>query len=262
MNKGFIFIGVAAVSASLQAGSYSQNFDSYSGGTTNLNDGSTIADNGSGLTEVWDNGNWKALRLTQDGVEYQVGNFVVGDLDNGNVVTGFTATFDSLVKATENTGVAADGFAFNFGTLASYVSDGDAGMDATGSSLSVVWDTYYNGENDIGINVFVNGVSFAYSSISAKIESSIDVDFQSVTIVWDENGLDVIYGGTTVFENLAIKFTAESGAEFAFSARTGGSYEDVFIDNIDIQTVPEPVSLSLAGLIAGAAWFIRRRFCD
>jgi hypothetical protein len=95
--------------------------------------------------------------------------------------------------------------------------------------------------------------------VAPVIQTSLDGSFTPVSIVWDGDGLDVIYGATTVFSNLAIDFSAESGAEFAFAARTGASTEFVFIDNVNITAVPEPASAMLLGIGAAVTLLIRRR---
>ena len=256
--KKLMVASLMLMAAGAWAGTYSQNFDGYADGTTVLGDGTQVLDNGSGVTEVYNysgSTSWSALRLTQDNVKGQIGNFVIGDLDAGDVVTGFTATFDTLIKADST---PADGFSFNFGTLGSTPYGGEEGMYAgSGQMLSVCWDTY---GPDIGIDIIVNGSTVSHSSVSPVVESSIDVAFRAVTIVWDESGLDVMYGGTSVFSDEVIGFSAGSGAEFAFAARTGDSFEDVFIDNLNITTVPEPASVLLLGSISASMLFIRRRF--
>ncbi len=254
----FTVLLMAAVS--VQAGSYSQNFNSASAGSTDLGDGTTITDNIGGIAQVYDNGSWKALRLTQDGTAGTIGNFAVGDLDAGTVVQSFTTTFDLLIK--DDTGNTADGFSFNFGTLGTLAYGGEEGMySGSGSMLSIGWDTYDNGGDPQSIEVFVNGVSAGNNTaVPPVIASSLSDPFQSVFINWDANGLDVTYGGTAIFTDLNVAdFTPLSGAQFAFAARTGGSYEDVFIDNVNISTVPEPAGATLIAAIVAAAYFIRRR---
>ncbi|MFA7256985.1 MAG: hypothetical protein WC047_05365 [Kiritimatiellales bacterium] len=265
MKKWVLFAGLTAA-VSVQAGNYSQDFNSASAGSTDLGDGSTITDSGTGFAQVYSNETWKALRLTQDGPSgsAMTGNYAFPDLDAGNTVSGFTASFDVLIKNDYNG--TADGFSFNFGTLGALAYGGEEGMySGSGSMLSIGWDTYNNGGSDPqSIEVFVNGVSAGNNTaVPPVIASSLSGPFQSVFINWDANGLDVTYGGTAVFTDLDISgFTPLTGAQFAFAARTGGENEDVFIDNVNINTIPEPAGAALIAAIVAAAFFIRRRCID
>lgn len=243
-----------------QAGSYSQDFDSASNGSTDLGDGTTITDSGSGVAQVYDYGTWKALRLTQDAIDSQntIANFALSDLDSGSAIVSFTATFDVLLKSTED---AADGFSFNFGTLGLLPDGGEEGMSGA-SMLSIGWDTYDNGSDPNSIEIFVNGSSVANNtSVIPIISGDLNGAFRSVTITWDSNGLNVSYDGIAVFTDLDVSgFSASSGDRFAFAARSGTEYEDVFIDNVNISTVvPEPASALLL-LAGGGLIALKRRF--
>jgi hypothetical protein len=97
---GMTLLTVCLIAVGAHAGTYIQNFESAANGATSLGDGSTIVDTGTGLAQVFYNGaSWKALRLTQDGETGagMTGNFGLADLDSGNAISGFTATFDLLV---------------------------------------------------------------------------------------------------------------------------------------------------------------------
>ena len=72
------------------------------------------------------------------------------------------------------------------------------------------------------------------------------------------NSVSVYYDNTTVFSNLSTgAFAPAMGDTFAFNAVTGASNQDVFLDNINITTVPEPSALVLLGL--GSVSLLRRR---
>lgn len=263
MKKLLYSFTVLLMAITTLAGEYSQDFNSVANLSTDLGDGTTIIDSGTGVAQVYDNGNWKALRLTQDGSGGTVANFAIGDLNSGVPVTSFSASFDVLIKDSD-TG-PADGFSFNFGTLGTLPAGGEEGMYSSGSMLSIGWDTYSNGASDPqSIEVFVNGVSVGNNtSILPIIASSLSAAFQTVSINWDANGLDVTYGGQSVFTDLQVSgFTPLSGAQFAFAARTGGSDEDVFIDNVNVNTIPEPASMTLIAAILAVTYFIRRRCID
>ena len=70
---------------------------------------------------------------------------------------------------------------------------------------------------------------------------------------------NLISGGSNMFTlaNLGVNFAA--GDKFAFSASTGSSDMDVFVDNVSIKSVPEPSAASLVILGAGALLALKRR---
>jgi hypothetical protein len=129
--------------------------------------------------------------------------------------------------------------------------------------LSIGWDTY-EADNGHAMSVFVNGILVTRrTDYFAPVQTSLNAPFTSATIVWDENGLDVLYNGVQCWTDLDVSgFTPSAGDRFAFAARTGDSYEDVFIDNVNVQTVPEPASAALIAGVVAAAYFIRRRCID
>lgn len=252
--KKWMFFASLMVVGSVWAGGYTNDF-TYSTGTKNLGDGTIIASD-NGQASIYAN----KLRLTQDTdtsvYDGQVGNFVLYDLDPGKAVTGFTVSFDSLIKAT---GTPADGFSLNFGTLTtSFPNGGEQGM-AGSSLLTISWDTW--GANS-GINVYLNGSStyLAHNAYSPVVEDNFNDPPTSASIVWDETGgLDVVYNGQTIFNNLDVSgFSASAGDRFGFAARTGAAYEDAFIDDLDITTVPEPASVMMLLVGTGVIGLIRR----
>ncbi len=251
LSIGLVYVCLTAVS--VQAGSYSQDFNSAAEGSTDLGDGSTIVSSIPGVTQVYYHGSWKALRLAQDEAVATVANYAIPDLDPGVAITGFTATFDVLIKS--DGGDAGGGFAFNFGKLGTMPYDGECGMySGSGNMISVYWKTNYRPRSiDVYVKSGIVGQESAYPMI---IGDSLDDPFQSVTIHLDANGLDVIYNGQTVFPDLDVfsffGYTPSAGDRFAFSATTDDASEDVFIDNLSITTVPEPMTSSLftAGCVA------------
>ena len=50
-----------------------------------------------------------------------------------------------------------------------------------------------------------------------------------------------------------------AGDKFAFSTATGGAQMDIFIDNVSIQSVPEPSSGALLAIGIGGLLALRRR---
>jgi hypothetical protein len=247
------------------AGSYIQNFDSFSSGY-NFNDGSIVrTGNNEGTTVGAWTGN-PGFRLTQDNIQNQNASYFLPSLEPTHTTSSFSASFDLLFKSDI---VPADAFSFNFGTIKTTASafGSDQGMyDSqlvkTGSMLSVVWDTYSNGGSDPkSIELFLNGVRLANntSTIPYVPNTFSNLNYRNVTVNWANNLVNVTYGGTTVFSNISTgSFAPVMGDTFAFSANTGGSTQDVFLDNISITTVPEPSALALLGL-ASVSLLRRRR---
>jgi hypothetical protein len=244
MKKWILFIGVVAVSASGFAGSYSQD----------LGDGTTIASS-TGHAQVYEYGErFTALRLTQGNVVWQFANFALPDLDAGHAITSFTATFDSLIFSR---GEFADGFSFNFGFVVPGFVDKD-GMSFGQRMLSIVWDTY-SADDGRGIEVFVDGSSVSRSEYDPILQDQFFEGFTGATIVWDESGLDVVYNGSAIFTDLDVPyFIAMEGDRFAFASTTGEIAEDVFIDNVSVETVPEPATAVLMAFVGGLGFLIRR----
>jgi hypothetical protein len=249
MKRWAYVMGCCMVSSLVHAGVYSQDFNAAANNSTDLGDGSIIS--GSQAFVYNPSGTDGFLVLSQDFTGGVIGNFVLPVLDPVDAITGFTATFDSYFKAS---GVPADGFSFNVGSIGSLPYGGEEGMYSSGSMLSIGFDTYSNQ----GIRVFTNGVLAAENTSIVPI---VDSSWKGVEIVLDANGLDVTYDGSAVFTDLNVSgYNPQTGDRFGFAARTGAAYEDAFFDNVNVQTVPEPATLGLVGLFGCGAMLVRRIF--
>ncbi len=226
------------------AGSYSQNF-TFGNGTTALGDGSTVAGNTAGVTSV-QNGR---LRLTAAGTGNSLGAYRLPILDPGKEVAEFTFQFDLTLNRVSGQN-PADGFALSFGAIPqpppSAVTDygpGEGGWSLSGG-LTVAFDTYDNGSDPQSIDVVANGVVVRNVLMSSFAPGGnylnlFDNTARTVVIHYDEQGLDVTYGGNVIGTNLPVPgFVPAPGNYFGFTARTGGATEDVFLDNVSVTTVP------------------------
>ena len=281
-------LGLGIVSSALAAGSYVENFDSYgtlsySGGSASMNNGAILYGNNSSVVNIHQEGStWKALRLAQDGTGSTTATYVIGAVENSSTrANSFTASFDLYLK--NSSGGPADRFSFNFGNLTgSLARDGESGLwstGQTGSMLSLVWDFWDNGSGDFigsganrGVELYKNGslVSGTQVNSPVPIQSGLSGSFTRINLRYDEelNGGTFVFnsggtvgagnaisGGTDVFTKTGLGVNFAAGDKFAFSAATGGSDLDVFVDNLSIQSVPEPsagalLMLGIGGLIA------------
>lgn len=261
---GSLVVLMLAGMAGAQAGSYVNDFQGYTNGQVQLGGGTTTHLTDSYTTNsivgVFNSGSWQGYRLSQDN-QVPIGGqaiFQLPDLDPGKAITSFSATFDLLVKNSWDPGSPADGFSLTFGSLNTSLSGQEVEkgvLASSGSTLAVTFITYPGSNPDkyIGARVNTTGVGSnvsPYNNVPVYVAPDITTDkFRNVSVSYSTaTGLSVAYGGTTVYNNTSIAgFTPQAGYTFGFAARTGGSDEDVFIDNLNISTIPEP---GVAGLVA------------
>jgi hypothetical protein len=201
----------------------------------------------SGTGGVNDSG---VLHLT-DAQAGQWGAIVVDDLVAGAPVYGITAHFKALVGG--GTVPPADGFSFNF---ASDIPDPTnlEYENGAGTGLTIGFDIYDNGgvAEAPSIDVRYGGVLIAQQKVPISfIETG--ADFTDVLIRLENDGtLDVAYKGVVVFNNLLIPgFSQITGGRVLLGARTGGSTENIWIDDLaitpntvagDLRITTQPVS--------------------
>src|SRR4051812_32356866 len=222
----------AALLVPLQAGTFSNNFDTDPGAAVTLDGTAKWFDNGNGTGYIYLTG-----PVVMNPAEN--GEITIGDLDNGDQVGGFTATFKMQVGP--GTGNPADGFSFNWAPdVPSLVSE-----DGGGSGLTISFDIYDNGNETPpapSIDVKVGGV-LIQSKKMIKGDGSAANDimtsgFANVRIKYVSGLLDVDYKGQSIFASLPIGLAPQSGAVFAIGARTGGEAAAQYVDDLNITTVP------------------------
>ena len=285
------------VSGVFAAGSYVENFESYntlnySGDSAPMNNGAILYGNNPSAINIHQEGSsWKALRLGQDGTGNTRAAYVIGTVENPSTrVNSFTASFSLNFKSID---VPADNLSFDFGKITgSLPRASDNGLYSsgqTGSMLSLVWDFYDNGSGDFfgtttnsigkpngGIQLYKNGSLVSGSNVNnpATVSTNLTTTFTTFNVRYDEElnggtlqfnvggtvGSDnLISNGTNLFtiSNLGVQFQA--GDQFAFSSWTGGADLDIFVDDVSINTVPEPGSGALLMLGIGGLMAWRRR---
>lgn len=290
-----IAVSIALVSGAFAAGSYVENFDYYTAGELSyvggksyeLEYGAEVYGNSSASSAVDiyanESPSWQALRMAQDGIEggnATTATYVVGAVENRFTrANSFTASFDLLLK--NQNSAPADRFSFNFGNLTgTFPRDGEAGLwssGQTGSMLSLVWDFYNNAPTPdyVGVQLFKNGSLVSGSNVNnpVTIASNLSGSFTRINLRYDEEvnggtftfntggtvGSDNLFSGGTnllAINNLGVNFAA--GDKFAFSAAVGASSMDMFLDNVSIQSVPEPSAGALLVLGLGSLIALRR----
>ncbi len=197
-------------------------------------------------------GNATALRLAEKGTASAVAALIAPVIDSGVSVNEFTVTLNLLMDKTTGA-VPADGFNISFGPALSGV--GGAGGHGSAYGLVVNFDTYQNSTADPrSIEIFADGISVAnyLASDLSGGNFTYDQTFRALVLHWDSvNGLDLTYGGVTIFNDLPTPgFIPTSGCNFAINAATGGLNQDVFIDDLSITTVTTPVPpLATGGVV-------------
>jgi len=217
---GMAALLLSATAPVAHAGSFSTDFNS------GLPPGTTVYGN-AGVLPTGGVTNSGFIQLTS-AVASTNGAFIINtDLDSGTPVASFMASFQVLIGG----GNGADGFSFNF---ASDLPAGGFAEDGGGTGLSVTFDTFDNGAPDyIGIGVKVGGTEIAqFPFTGLRANTFVDVVVQ----LHPDGTLDVVYDGTYAFKNLNTGYAASPGSLFGFGARTGGSYDNHWLDNLNITT--------------------------
>jgi hypothetical protein len=186
-----------------------------------------------------------ALKLTLNQGSQQ-STFIVNNLDNGEPFVGFDMTFNLRIGS--GSGTPADGFSIFVGDFA----DGNYGEEGPGTiqGLTVVYDIYNNGgavAEAPAIDIKVDGVIVAHRLGNPAI-GALPTTLRSEAAFWpvklhaDPDGtVDLVVNNVVVYTNLPV-FRAITDAQntmrFGFAARTGGENANIWLDNLNITTVP------------------------
>jgi hypothetical protein len=252
---GVAVLGLSLLAASsLVAGTYSSDFNS---GVPPA--GMTLYGNAWDYDHSTGGKTGGALKLTITNAS-QVGSASIDDFDNGATIAGFDATFQLYIGS----GNGADGMCFCFGDF--YDTPWNEEGPTTIKGLTVTFDVYNNGGTPAeapAIDVKWDNVTVYHRLVGATAANSPAAPIGSMTtlrtqttaggapvyvpvkIHVDTDGtLDVVYNNVVVITNLPV-FRAMTDApqygpayRFGFGARTGGSYDNHWVDDLSITTYP------------------------
>lgn len=164
-----------------------------------------------------------------------VGNYFVDELSAPKPAGAMTARF--LVRVGDNSIPPADGWSFNWASdfpTTTFPPDVEEGA---GTGLTVCVDTYDNGTGDFapGVDVKFRGAFVAHYPLPYEYLLT-GSEFAEVVIQLRANGLlDVVINGLVLYHNLQIPdWSALTGAQFGWGSRTGGAWESVILDNVEL----------------------------
>lgn len=185
------------------------------------------------------------LKLTT-AVNSHQSSFIIEDLDAGAYVNGIDANWK--VRVGGGSGTPADGFSFVFGQFGAGLggTDGTFGEEGPGTiqGLTIAFDIYNNDTADAAPSFELkwNGTSIRKVSVPIATMRS-GTAFWDVSVHVDPDGtLDLRYNNNLIMDNQPIalasgvRWVPQTGARFAWGARTGGLNENQFIDDISITT--------------------------
>ncbi|HIL54989.1 MAG TPA: hypothetical protein EYG40_08125 [Verrucomicrobia bacterium] len=229
--------GASPIGVGGPGASYSQNFDGFDDGTTDLEDGSVMT---GAAASVQDG----RLQLTIDQQGLGFSSFSVPALSGSS--QGFTVSFDYELYDSPGANDPADGFSFNYGDAPlgdpGQAEEGMAGRPGVTENISFEVDTWRNGDAEQGVNI--SGIAGAADLGQLDFTNGIILEDDSrktgtMEISWNPAvGASFTTTGLTTnadFSNVDTgAFVADDGHNFIISARVGGANEDLFIDNLVI----------------------------
>jgi hypothetical protein len=175
-------------------------------------------------------------------------SIVLDDLDNGAAIDTITASFQLQIGP--GSSPPADGIAFVFGPdINSTVTFGEDGPYMPSGGVGVCFVTWAGDGPGIGVNVRVAGdgsllggiVPNGYVPMSNS--TMVDSAMHNVSIQLKRNGVfNMVWNGQVVFTNLFLPGWSPVNGQFAIGGRTGGSCQEVLINNLVITTTVEPTT--------------------
>jgi len=207
--------------------SYSQNFEGLANGVREVGDGSSLLSN-NGVPIVAGLGGNTALLLSNAETGSTFAQYVMPRLNPSTY--GFTASFRYAIGKPSTT-PAADGFSFNLKPARQPVDDGNQ-VGGYAQGLGVEFITFGTPRHQVRVNNQV--LPGAYN-----VSPAIDQDWTRIVVEYrtapGETGrLTVRENGVPILTDVPVNYTPLAGDVFAFTARTIGYAENVFLDDVVI----------------------------
>ncbi len=223
---------ICAASAAVDAGVFNANFNDGMVPLGSAVWGNAVVEPTGGVN------NSGCLKLTKNEGSQQ-GSFVIDDLDGGAPVYGFRVSMK--VRVGGGTVPPADGWSF---CVAPDLPDAAWGEEGTGTGLTLAFDTYDNGGGEAPAIDLKIGNQVIVSKKVPIGDISTDDQYAPVVIAVNPDGsLDLEYNGKVHFSKFYFpNYQPLAFARFGFGARTGGATENLFIDDLSIETylTPQP----------------------
>jgi hypothetical protein len=199
------------------AGSFSTDFSSYTGFSV------------AGVADIFTN----RVVLTP-AVGSQSGSITLEDLDAGQPIESFTATFK--LQLGPGSGNAADGVSLNFGPdIYPGLISSEEGPG--GSALTISFDPYDNGAGEApAVDIKYGGAVVAHHAFAKS--DMVTSQLEDVIVQVTRNArVTVTYKGQVIHDNVLVFGWGPTAGTFNFSGRTGGEYEEQDIAALSITTV-------------------------
>lgn len=193
-----------------------------------------------------------------DAVGSQQGGMIIPEIDPGKAIGGFRADFQ--IRIGGGSARPADGISFVF---APEVDDSsNFGEEGLGTGLVLSFDTWDNngtdtapaidvkvggtGDGNIVATTYLGGVregnrarpgAIFKDAAGAEVQLETGDQFVPVTIEVKGGVLNVFYKNLQLVKDVVVAFAAVPG-RFAFGGRTGGAWDNQWIDDLRIETFP------------------------
>ena len=234
-------VGAASFFAALapaHAGQYTQDFNSFFLGQTDLGGAGTLTSSiPGGVVAHIEDGALKELQLSQHDVADSRSAFLLPDLDPGARLYSFSASWVSPVYG--NFPNAGEGFSFSFGPVRplNLITGSVESGYGVGLCLSVK-----TGSNGPGFYLLKNGTVIASSTNNpTAVWGNFSGTRHAFQVDWDnDTGLTVRRNGAAIFTNVPTDgFTPVAGDSFVWAARGGDVSQTWRMDNVSLTTVTQ-----------------------